>query len=257
MNPAQGRSWLRLPAVQALMIQCGALVIAGSFFLLAQIAGIQIPAIFFLLFQGVLAALASRKRRLASWWLYIQFFFPIALWAGQMLSLPPRFFLACFLFLVALFWSTFRTQVPFYPSRRQVWDAVAELLPNTRSFKMLDVGSGLGGLICYLAARRPDASFSGVEAAPLPWLISRMRKRIVHGDSHFMLGDYNRLDWGCYDVLFAYLSPAAMPALWEKACREMRPGALLLSYEFAIPEVGPQIRLQPKAHGPFLYGWYM
>ncbi|HZW12214.1 MAG TPA: class I SAM-dependent methyltransferase, partial [Noviherbaspirillum sp.] len=45
--------------------------------------------------------------------------------------------------------------------------------------------------------------------------------------------------------------------LWEKARAEMRHGALLLSYEFAIPGAEPQIAVQPERGGPFLYGWTM
>jgi hypothetical protein len=44
------------------------------------------------------------------------------------------------------------------------------------------------------------------------------------------------LDFGAYDVVYAYLSPAVMPELWAKARREMRPGALLVS-AFQVPGV--------------------
>jgi hypothetical protein len=60
-----------------------------------------------------------------------------------------------------------------------------------------------------------------------------------------------------YDVVFAFLSPAAMPALWRKASAEMRPGTLLLSYEFSIPGTTPHIIDHPVENGPALYGWYM
>jgi hypothetical protein len=77
------------------------------------------------------------------------------------------------------------------------------------------------------------------------------------GKSRFIRGDYEHLDFVSYDVVFAYLSPAAMPALWEKARAEMQSGALLLSYEFTIPDIEPHLISTPVDGGPVLYGWYM
>ena len=38
-----------------------------------------------------------------------------------------------------------------------------------------------------------------------------------------------------YDFVYAFLSPAPMPRLWEKARAEMAPGALLVSNSFKVP----------------------
>lgn len=123
---------------------------------------------------------------------------------------------------------------------------------------LLDLGSGLGGMACHLAALRPDACITGIESAPLPWLLSWLRKNWRRdANCRFIRGDYNDVDFGRYDVLFAYLSSVAMSALWEKARSEMRPGTLLLSYEFAIPGLAPSIWVVPEPDGPILYGWYV
>jgi len=71
-----------------------------------------------------------------------------------------------------------------------------------------------------------------------------------------MRGDYRALDFAQYDVVFAYLSPAAMPALREKAQAEMRPGTLLLSYEFGFAGMPPDVTLPVAPNGTVLYGWY-
>jgi hypothetical protein len=209
------------------------------------------------LLQGGLAAMMSYWRGLARWWLFIQLLFPVAIVATQLLQLPPTLYLAAFVFLLGLYWTTFRTQVPFYPSRPAAWSAVATLLPQDRPVKFIDIGSGIGGLVLNLAGRRPDSEFVGIELAPLAWLISSLRAHIGGSRGHFVRGDYTHLDLAQYDVVFAYLSPAAMPDLWHKASAEMRPGSLLLSYEFSIPAMSPQIAAQSVSDGPVLYGWHM
>jgi hypothetical protein len=253
-----GCGLLRLPSVQALAIQFGALLlVALSLLLLTRLHWLP-PASFpsmttLVLVQGALAALLSRWRRQAAWWPVMHFLFLPSALAALSLRLPPWLFLLVFLLMLALYWSTFRTQVPFYASGAAAWRAVEAELPQ-RSLRMIDVGSGLGGLVVHLAARRPDSRFEGIELAPLPWLASRLRQ-MAGARCRFLRGDYQRLDFGAYDVVFAYLSPAAMPALWAKARAEMRSGTLLLSHEFAVPGATPQFVRPTRPGGPMLYGW--
>jgi cyclopropane fatty-acyl-phospholipid synthase-like methyltransferase len=125
-----------------------------------------------------------------------------------------------------------------------------------RPLRLIDIGSGLGGLVLYLSRVRPDAACEGIELAPLPWLYSWLRARLAGGAARFRLGDYEKLDFAAYDLVFAYLSPAAMPGLWRKAAAEMRPGAMLISYEFAIHDRAPDRTIHATEGGVPLYIWY-
>jgi hypothetical protein len=55
-----------------------------------------------------------------------------------------------------------------------------------------------------------------------------------------MRGDFWHHPLGPYDMVYAFLSPLPMPRLWEKAKAEMRPGSLLVSNSFPVPDVEPQ-----------------
>ena len=249
------RIW-RAPAVQALLLQCAAFPITLLIVYLLARAGLAPGYTAVALIHGAIASLLALWRKLAPWWLAIQLLFPLALLQAQSLPISPPLFLAAFLFLLALYWSTFRTQVPYYPSGRRVWIEVARLLPADRPVRVIDIGSGLGGLVLDLAARRPDSQIDGIELAPLPWLVSRLRAKLSGSRARFLRGDYDDLDFANYDAVFAYLSPAAMSALYRKAAREMRPGAILLSYEFLITEKAPDLDIVPTGRGPSLYVWH-
>lgn len=251
-----GFSFFRPPAAGALLIQ------AMSFVIVLGLSGAGIipfspPSLSAVFVQGAIAVTLSHLRGLAWWWLPIQFLFPVALVLLLALHLPPWIFLALFLALLPLYWTTFRTQVPFFPSRPATWKAVLRLMPTGRAVRFIDIGSGFGGLVMHLAAARPDNSVLGIEVAPLPWAVSALRARGAGSRAQFLRGDYGRLDFGSYDVVFAYLSPAAMPALWKKACAEMPQGGLLLSYEFPVPDVEPDIVVEVEDDGPSLYGWHI
>jgi SAM-dependent methyltransferase len=247
---------LRAPAVRALLCQLAAFpVTLFAVYLLAR-AAMQPSYLLAAILQGVFAAVLTWRWRLASWWIAICLLFPLALYGANGLDLPPWLFLAVFLFMLVLYWSTFRTQVPYYPSGKTAWQAVAEQLPQGRPIAFIDIGSGLGGLVLDLARRRPDARATGIELAPLPWLASWLRARLSSSRARFIRGDYESLDFSNFDAVFAYLSPAAMAALWQKARREMRPGSMLMSYEFAIPDAPPTVSLYLQDTGRTLYIWH-
>lgn len=247
------------PSVTALVLQCVAAALVLS---LAESTGLHDSPLLFALLCGLLAATFSFFAGLAKWWLLIQLVFAPALVLMLAVELPPSLFLGAFLVLLLVYWSAFRTQVPLYLSSGKVWHVMECWLPAARidsGFTFMDLGSGLGGVLTHLARVRPDGLYTGVEAAPLPFLWSLLRIR---------LGGYRncRVHWGSlwdcdlsqYDIVFAYLSPVPMEKLWHKACAEMRPGTLFISSTFAVPNQSPHEIVQvDDLHHSTLFIWHM
>lgn len=250
----------RLPiSLQSLVIQCIALFLALLLGYLFSTAFMFQPAWWqFAIAQGGFAALLSYLLHQPGWWPPLHFgFFPAVLLAQQA-SIPAGVYLAAFLMLVLFYWSTFRTRVPLYLSDRKAWQAVEPLLPRTQSFRFIDVGSGLGDVPFYLEPRFPEGRFYGTEIAPAPWLISRLRAGFKRSRVIFMRRDYTALDLAGFDVVFAFLSPAAMPALWQQAQSQMRSGSLFISLSFGVQAREPdhEIALAEGARHT-LYAWRM
>lgn len=188
----------------------------------------------FVAVQAGIAVSSAAWMRSAGWWLAIHAAFaPLLLVAGR-LGIAPGWYLAAFALLLAVYWTSFRTQVPLFLSNRETVAAVATLLPHERPVRVLDIGSGTGTLLRGLARLRPDGSFEGIEAAPGPWLLSRLA---AGGRNNLRVarGDFFAAPWSQYDVIYAFLSPVPMEPVWAKAERELRPGALLVSNSFPVP----------------------
>lgn len=249
------------PAVIALLIQLLAVaVVATALTILWRAHNVRLSLPTTLVVQAALVLVLTRWCNLAWWWLLIQAVFPLAIVATLMLPIPSLAYFGIFAFLFFFYWSTFRTQVPYFPCTKKVWKTVERYLPAERSISFIDIGSGLGGLSLYLGQRRPESQFIGVEIAPLPWVLSHLRTVFTSTQVRFLRRNYHSLDFAEFDVVFAYLSPAAMPDLWEKASREMRPGSMLISYEFPIVGSEPDLIVCPDDvanHGPQLYLWYL
>jgi hypothetical protein len=191
------------------------------------------------------------------WWYAIHFFFPISVYAAYQLEIPWVWYFSCFLVCLGVFWSVFKTQVPFFPSTRWVSTELLQLISKDSSSKVIDIGSGLGRLPISLAQERPMSIVEGIEIAPFLWGMSCLLAFFRRSKVNFKLGNYRNLNFGDYDLVFAYLSPAAMPALWQKAASEMRDGTLLVSYEFKIPDVHPSFIISKGGDSPLLYAWKM
>ncbi|MFA5825787.1 MAG: class I SAM-dependent methyltransferase, partial [Gallionellaceae bacterium] len=172
----------------------------------------------------------------------------------------PHWFLFAFLILLAVYWSTFRTQVPLYLSSKKVWHALVDLLPPAQSgqaLSFMDLGSGLGGVLAHLATVRPDGRYYGVESAPLPFLWSWLRLQ-YNKNCAVRWGSLWDCDLSQYDVIFAYLSPVPMEQLWHKAKKEMRPGSLFISSTFSVPDQSPHQSIQiDDLHHSTLLVWRM
>jgi hypothetical protein len=246
------------PAFIALLIQGCALLLVWIFVKLILLCwAINLSPLSFVVLQAVSAVTLTYFVSMASWWRWIQLGFPLALYGMSQFHVPSDLYLIGFLFTLSLYWTTFRTQVPFFPSRPIVWQKVAEIIPLEKPIQFIEIGSGLGDLSMYLANLRPDTKICGVEVAPLPWLISKFRAYLRKSKVIFKLGNYHQYNFNEYDVVFAYLSPVAMGALWQKASKEMRKGSLLISYEFDIFGISPSEIIPAAENGPKIYIWKM
>lgn len=226
---------LRLPPVlRALLAQ--ALAFAGIL-LLARL-GVRLPPLIWLLAQAVGAVFLSRALALNPRWILMQGALPLLarlLWG---LALPAWIYLALFLALGAIFGGGLLSRVPLYHASRDAWAKLADLVPDRPGLRFVDLGCGFGGPVAHLAEARPEATFVGVEASPLPWLVAWLRC-LPHRNAHIRLGSLWRTDLAGYDAAYAFLSPVPMAALWAKVRREMTPGSRFISHSFEVPGETP------------------
>ena len=221
------------PALKALLAQ-----LAGCLLALGAARSGLLPAGLWPLVavQAVGAAGAAIALRSAPWWRWIHLgFIPLVVGALQ-LGIAPGWYLAAFVAFALVYWSSFRTQVPLFLSNPQTAAAVAELLPRDYPTRLLDLGSGTGALLRPLARLRPDCRCEGIEAAPAPYLLSCLLSR-RQPNIALARGDFWKLPWADYDLVYAFLSPVPMAEVWRKATEELRPGSLLVSNSFEVPGV--------------------
>ncbi len=246
------RSWP--PVFRAFLAQAAAFGLL-ELVLRAGLLPRALPGAGVVLLVGVLAVAAGRGLGLGPGWVPFLAGFP---WlVAMLLRHPPPGWVwpAALGALLLVYGGGILTRVPLYNSGRAAWAALLALLPPG-PVALVDLGAGLGGPLAFLARARPEGRFVGVEASPLTCLAAWARTLRHRRNCRVRWGSLWGEDLGAYDVVYAFLSPAPMPALWAKAAREMKPGSLLVSHTFAVPGHEPERRIPlPGRRDACLFVW--
>lgn len=228
----------KTPILGALLAQVVALPVVAAVTAPLSSSVERLPLIAIaLLLQGVLAALICSLLKLPRWWLLIAFLFPLAMGSALLVgNLPAWPFGLAFLVLALVFSNTTRGRVPLYLTNAETASVLKDLMRDRGASRVLDLGCGLGGVVRALDGE--DQKASGVENAPAVYLAARFLSAVT-GRGDIRRGDLWKMDVSQEDVVYAFLSPAPMAALWQKLSTEMKPGSLFVSNSFAVPDVDP------------------
>ena len=187
---------------------------------------------------GGAALLFATLSRQPWWWRVIHAGFMPLVWFTQSLAIDPGWFLFAAVLLLLVYRGALTGQVPLYLSNKQTVQALAELIAARGDTRFLDLGAGVGSTTVPLADALPDSHFTGYENAPLTWLVGLLLG-VGRPNIRWRWDDLWQADLGNYDVVYAFLSPAPMPRLWEKVQAEMKPGSLFISNSFPVPGATP------------------
>lgn len=221
------------PWIKVLLSQGIAL---GGLWLLTQ--GIMQGGVLILLLQGVAAAVVGRLFGLSLFWIPIQILLPLAVAYNS--SVPSWAYPAALVFCLLIYWNSASEQVPLYLTNRRTWKALSDLVEASKAQSFVDLGSGMGGVVTYLAGAHPALRASGLETAPLVFLASKIRVMFSgRANAQVLYKSIWDEDLSAHDVVYCFLSPVPMPRMFSKAKAEMRPGTLFVSNSFAVPGEQP------------------
>lgn len=165
-------------------------------------------------------------------------------------SLPGWFWLLPLAGLLVLYPMRAWRDAPLFPTPVGALDELAARLELPHGARVLDAGCGSGAGLLALRRAWPQASIDGVEwSRPLAaWAALRCRFAGVRR------GDMWAACWADYRLVYLFQRPESMARAWAKARAEMRPGAWLVSLEFAVPGVAADLEAGPAGGKP-VWAW--
>jgi len=135
---------------------------------------------------------------------------------------------------------------PFFPTPAAALDGLASVVGAPAPLHVLDAGCGLGHGLAALRRTWPDAQLQGVEWSALLQRVAALRCPWAQ----VRRGDMWAGDWSQLDLVYLFQRPESMARAWQKACAELRPGAWLVSLEFAVSGAVPVACLQGPGRRP-------
>ena len=216
------RSW-PLPALLSWALGWGAFALLralGAPFVVAIAAAVALGA--------ALSAMGSTPWRRV----FVAAGFPLSLAASGVAGAMPAWGWLLPLALLAMVYplNAWR-DAPLFPTPLGALQGLASLAPLPAGAKVLDAGCGLGDGLRELRREYPGAAVHGLEWSWPLRLLCAWRCR----GAKVRRGDIWAADWSAYDMIYVFQRPESMDRAAEKATRELRPGAWLVSLEFDAP----------------------
>lgn len=171
--------------------------------------------------------------------------FSILVWLGLHFGTLPSYIWLIALCIASLLFGGGITgkRAPLYLTQQRAFEAILSCIPKNLEGSCLDVGAGIGSFMLRVAPHRPLLRFEGIERAPLTFFVGYLRCH-WHRSGTMHWGDLWKTSLKEYQLVYAFLSPEAMEALWLKAKKEMPPGSLLIVNAFEIPHVKFEQRIR-------------
>ena len=120
---------------------------------------------------------------------------------------------------------------PVFPTPSDALIDLPRHVPLPAGAVVLDAGCGVGDGLRELRRAYPLAELQGTEWSwPLAWLC-----RVRCPWAAVRRGDMWADDWSRADLVYLFQRPESMPLVADKALRELKRGAWLVSLEFAVP----------------------
>lgn len=145
---------------------------------------------------------------------------------------------------------------PYVVSPQQIVDRMLELADPKPGETVYDLGSG-DGRILITAVQRFRSKAVGIEISDA--LVKSTSERIqrlgLQNDARVILGDLRNVDLSPADVVTMYLTTDVNEMLRPNLEKQLRPGARVVSHEYAIPGWKPKLvdKDLPEARNHVIY----
>ena len=168
--------------------------------------------------------------------LFIALGFPLSLAvSGVAGALPAWSWLLPLAILALVYPLNAWRDAPLFPTPVDALNGLAHLAPLAAGTRVLDAGCGVGDGLRELHREYPQADVHGLEWSWPLAIACAWRCRAMRVAARVRRGDIWAADWSGYDLIYLFQRPESMARAREKATRELRPGAWLVSLEFDVP----------------------
>lgn len=143
--------------------------------------------------------------------------------------------LAILFFLSNLFYSSLKVRVPYIKTSRWAVQTILEEINPKKGDKVVELGCGNARVIRAIKKKYPQIKAKGYEVAWWPYLKAKQKIKKENLNIDLTRKNFYNADLSDSDIIFCFLISSVMPRLEKKLQKELKPGAIVISYIFSFP----------------------
>ncbi|MFA4942372.1 MAG: hypothetical protein WC564_01920 [Patescibacteria group bacterium] len=147
----------------------------------------------------------------------------------------------------------FRGFAPFFAAKPEVIETIIDNIKPVKGQVVYELGAGTANFLKGVEARYPEATLIGIENSFYPYLLTKTKLKTLKSKIDFRRGDLYKTSLHDASFIYCYLIPTMMPKLSEKIQKECRPGTIVISYLFSIPNLSIRKTIETKSGNIYFY----
>lgn len=156
--------------------------------------------------------------------------------------------------LIATSWWVFFVGGPWAPSRSKDYGKIFKILDPKENDLIYELGCG-DGRFCIALAKNYNVRIIGLEASLLPYLVAKIKVRLsgLNKKVKIRYKNFYSQDLSDADAIFCYLTSWGLKKLKTKFEKELKQGAKIVSYSYAIEGWQPILKDRPSKESVPIY----
>lgn len=147
----------------------------------------------------------------------------------------------------------FRGFAPFFRAKPEVINTIIDNIKPGRGQIVYELGSGTANFLRGVEAKYPGVKLIGIENSIFPYLLARLKLKKLKSQIELQKKDLYKVDLNEASIIYCYLIPTMMAKLSEKIRKECRPGTVVVSYVFSIPNLSIRKTIETKGGNIYFY----
>jgi hypothetical protein len=145
-------------------------------------------------------------------------------------------------FVTQFYYAFFKGYAPFISTKNRVISRIIEELKKIGvkdGVKVCELGSGMAGFLRAMEKNFPQSELTGIEYSILPYCLSRLQIGMQKSKIKIFRKNFLDENLSDADIIYCYLSVELMRLLEDKFLDELKPGTIIVSYQFHLPVRNP------------------
>ena len=147
----------------------------------------------------------------------------------------------------------FRGFAPFISTKFEAILTILNDLNLNGEEHVYELGAGKAGFLRAVEQKFGNTKLTGIEYSFFPYFLAKMQIILSNSKINLIKKDMFKVNLKEADVIYCFLMPEMMKSLEEKFKKECRPGTLIISYHFSLPNIEAEKVLKEGKNNIYFY----